>query len=195
MPNLRWTRTVNIVGLALLVIGSATLTNTLRSRFDKNCFTRVLTEQGNELQQTKLQLQKTKHLLASAETKLGYLNQHKTAVQVTAFTGQGRFASGLKTAESYAVPHHILPQDELLNIALSPAAQRNLHARMNDYIMLLDNNRQITRLAHFVDTTSANELRPVVDIFFAGQAEALTFGRQHFLAVNISADGSPFIEK
>jgi hypothetical protein len=65
---------------------------------------------------------------------------------------------------------------------------------MNDYIMLLDNNRQITRLARFVDTTSANELRPVVDIFFAGQAEALTFGRQHYLAVNISADGSPFKE-
>jgi hypothetical protein len=113
---------------------------------------------------------------------------------VTAFTGQGSFANGLKTDSSYAVPNHTLPEDKVLSIALSPTAQRNLHARLNDYIVLLDKNQQKTRLARFVDTTSANELRPVVDVFFARQEEARTFGRQHYLAVNVSADDSPFQE-
>ncbi len=181
-----------VASLALLVIGIAVLTDTVRYRQDENRLLRTVTAQGNELQQTKLQLQETTHLLASAENKLGYLNQHKTAVQVTAFIGHGIFASGLKTAKSYAVPHHILPEDKVLNIALSPTARRNLHAQMNDYIVLLDKNQQKARLAHFVDTTSAKELRPVVDVFFAKKQEAITFGRQHFLAVNISAQDSPF---
>jgi len=43
-------------------------------------------------------------------------------------TGQGSFASGQQTAQSYAVPLHILPEDKVLNIALSPTARRNLHA-------------------------------------------------------------------
>jgi hypothetical protein len=186
--NFRLWRAVKIANLALLVIGSAVLTY----RHDKNSFQRTLTAQGNELEQTKLQLQKTKHLLASAENKLGFLNQHKTAVQVTAFTGQGSFASGIKTAQSYAVPKHILPEDKVLNIALSPTARRNLHARMNDYIVLLDKYQKKARLARFVDITSTNELRPVVDVFFAKQGDALIFGRQHYLAVNISANDSPF---
>jgi hypothetical protein len=63
---------------------------------------------------------------------------------------------------------------------------------MNDYIVLLDKNQEKARLARFVDTTSANELRPVVDIFFAKQAEARAFGRRHYLAVDISAQDSPF---
>ncbi len=188
MLNLQLWRTIKIASVVLLVIGSAVLTY----RHEKNSFLRTLTAQGDELEQTKLQLQKTKHLLANAETKLGFLNQHKMAVQVTAFTGQGSFASGLKTAQSYAVPQHTLPEDKVLNIALSSTARRNLHARMNDYIVLLDKYQQKTRLARFVDTTSANELRPVVDIFFAKQGEAVTFGRQRYLAVNISADDSPF---
>ena|SRR6266487_4232026 len=56
-----------------------------------NHFLHTLTVQANELEQTKLQLQKTNHLLASAENKLGFLNQHTMDVQVTAFTGQGSF--------------------------------------------------------------------------------------------------------
>lgn len=91
--------------------------------------------------------------------------------------------------------HHVSPDDEVLNIALSPTARQSLHARMNDYIVLLDKNQQKVKLARFVDTTAAKEVRPVVDIFFAKQAEALTFGRQHYLAVNISAQDSPFQEK
>jgi hypothetical protein len=184
-----------IARLALLLIASTVLTDTAHYKHDQNHLLRTLTAQSSELQQTKLQLQQTTHLLASAEEKLGFLNQHKTAVQVTAFTGHGVFASGLKTAKSYAVPRHTLPEDKVLNIALSPTARRSLHAQMNDYIVLLDKNQQRVKLARFVDTTAAKEVRPVVDIFFAKQAEALTFGRQHYLAVNISAQDSPFQEK
>lgn len=181
-----------IIGVALLIFGTAVLTNAVRYRHDKEHFQRTIVAEGNELQQTKVQLHETTHLLANAEYKLGYLNQHKTPVQVTAFTGHGTFASGLKTAHSYAVPRHTLPVDKVLNIALSPTARRKLHAQMNDYIVLLDKDQQKARLGRFVDTTSANEQRPVVDVFFAKQAEAITFGRQPYLAVNISAEGSPF---
>ena len=190
--GMRLWRAVKIVGLALLVIGSTVLSNTLRYQHDKHHFLSALTAQGLELQQTKLQLQKTKQLLASVENKLGFLDQHKTAVQVTAFIGQGSFANGLRLARSYAVPEHILPEDKVLNVALSPAARRNLHARMNDYIVLLDKKQQKARLARFVDTTSRKELRPVVDVYFAKQAEARIFGRQDYLAVNISTQDSPF---
>ena len=176
----------------LVIIGGSVLANTLRYRHEQNHLMGTLTAQSNELQQTKLQLRETTELLVSAENKLGYLNQHKTAVQVTAYTGHGSFASGLKTAHSYAVPHHILPDDKVLNVALSPTARRKLHAQMNDYIVLLDKDQQKPRLARFVDTTSAHEQRPVVDVYFAEQGEAQTFGRQHYLAVNISVQDSPF---
>ncbi len=192
LPGLRLWRTAKIVSVLLLVTGSTALTNNIRYQHDKNHFLRTITAQKSELQQTKLQLQETTHLLASAENKLGYLNQHKTAVQVTAFTGHGSFANGQPTAHSYAVPQHSLPEDKVLNVALSPAAQKNLNAQMNDYIVLLDKTQRKPRLARFVDTTAAKEVRPVVDIFFAKQAEAITFGRQHFLAVDISAEDSPF---
>ncbi len=192
---MRFWRFAKIVSFTLLVIGIAVLANTVRYRHEQNHFLRTLAAQGSELERTKLQLQKTEHLLANAENKLGFLNQHKTEVQVTAFTGQGSFASGLKTAQSYAVPQHVLPEDKVLNIALSPTARQNLHARMNDYIVLFDKGQQKARLARFVDTTSSNELRPVIDIFFAKQKEALTFGRQHFVAVNISLENSPFQEQ
>jgi len=202
-------RTAQIASVVLLLIGCAVLTDAVRCRYDRDHFLRTFTAQGsqldaqrnelsvqsNELKQTKLQLQQTTQLLANAENKLGYLNRHKTAVQVTAFTVRGRFANGRKTAHSYAVPNHILPEDKVLNVALSPTAQHNLHARMNDYIVLLDKNQEKARLARFVDTTSANEHRPVIDVFFAKQEEALSFGRQDYLAVNISAYNSPFQEE
>ena len=189
LPAMRLWRTVT---LALLVIGGSVLTNTARYKHDEDVLQRTLTAQSNELRQTKLRLQQTTHLLASAQNKLGFLSRHKTPVQVTAYTGQGRFANGLKTAHSYAVPHHVLPEDKVLNVALSPAARSDLHAQMNDYIVLLDKSRQKPRLARFVDTTSAKEARPVVDVFFARREEALTFGRQHYFAINISAQDSPF---
>jgi hypothetical protein len=122
--------------LALLVMGSAVQISTLRYGYGKNHLLRALTAQSselsaqkgeltartNELAKAKLQLQEATQLLANAENKLGYLNRHKTAVQVTAFTGRGRFADGRKTAHSYAVPSDTLPEDMVLNIALSPAA-------------------------------------------------------------------------
>ncbi len=194
-PRIRLWRTVKIVSVVLLLLGSTALTNTLRYQHDKSHLLRTTIVQDDELQRTKLQLKETTDLLVSAENKLGYLNQHKTAVQVTAYTGQGRFASGLKTAQSFAVPYHILPEDKVLNVALSPTARRNLHAQMNDYIVLLDKDQQKARLARFVDTTSAKEARPVVDVYFAKKQEAITFGRQDYLAVNISAEGSPCQEE
>jgi hypothetical protein len=80
----------------------------------------------------------------------------------------------------------------VLSIALSPLARRNLHAQLNDYIVLLDRQGHRSRLARFVDTTAADELRPVIDIFFARDEEARLFGRQRFMAVNISGEDSPF---
>lgn len=183
--KLRLWPTIKILSVVLLIAGSAVLSNTVRFRKDKARFLRVITEQGKELQQTKLQLR-------DAEKKLGFLSQHKTAVQVTAFTGNGSFANGQKTTESYAVSNHLMPEDKVLSIALSPTAQRKLDARINDYIVLLDKYNQKARLARFVDTTSSDELRPVVDVFFTKQEEAIIFGRQHYFAVNISANGSPF---
>jgi hypothetical protein len=186
--------TLKLLAVLVLVIASAVLTNTVRSRRDKKRFMGALAQQSRQLEQTQSQLQDTKHRLAAAEKKLGFLNQHKTKVQVTAFTVQGTFANGIKTAHSYAVPTHRLPENNVLNIALSPTARERLHARFNDYIVLLDRYQQKMRLARFVDTTSADELRPVVDVFFGNPDEARIFGRQNFQAVNISADGSPFSE-
>jgi hypothetical protein len=186
---------IKIATVLMLIIASAVLTNTVRFRRDKKRFIGALTQQNNELQQTKTQLQETKHRLATAEKKLGFLNQNKTTVQVTAFTGEGSFANGLNTEKSYAVPTHKLPEDKVLSIALSPTARRNLHARFNDYIVLFDRYQSKMRMARFVDTTSADEVRPVVDVFFAKQEEARMFGRQNYLAVNISAGGSPFLEE
>jgi len=185
-------RGIKIASLLFIIVAVAVLTNTVRFRKDKARFLHAVAEQRNELQQTEHKLQETMHLLANAEKRLGFLNSHKTAVQVTAFTGHGSFANGLRTDWSYAVPNHILPEDKLLSIALSPTAQQQLHARMNDYIVLLEENTQKARLARFVDTTSQDEVRPVVDIFFEKAEEALTFGRQRFIAIDISEEGSPF---
>lgn len=186
--------TLKIALVVLLIVASAVISNNMRYRHDKKRFLRTITEQGKELQRTKVQLDETKHLLVSAEKKLGFLNNHKTPVQVTAFTGQGSFANGTETVRAYAVPTHILPSDNILSIALSPLARHNLHARLNDYIVLLDRTGQISRLARFVDTTAADEIRPVVDVFFARDEDARIFGRQQHLAVNISAADSPFRE-
>jgi hypothetical protein len=192
--DLRVWRGIKIASLLLLVVAVAVLTNTVRFRKDKVRFMHAIVEQRSELQQAEYKLRETTHLLANAEKRLGFLSSHKTTVEVTAFTGRGTFANGLKTDHSYAVPNHTLPDDKLLSIALSPTAQRQLHARMNDYIVLLEKNTQKARLARFVDTTSENEVRPVVDVFFEKAEEALTFGRQQFIAIDISEKGSPFQE-
>lgn len=193
MHSLHWVwPTLKIAFVLILIVASVVLTNTVRFRRDKKRFMGVVAEQDKKLQQTQSQLQEARKKLENAEKKLGFLNQHKTKVQVTAFTVPGTFANGVKTEESYAVPTHKLPEHNILNIALSPTARERLHARLNDYIVLFDRYQQKMRLARFVDTTAADEVRPVVDIFFADPEEARIFGRQNFQAVNISAEDSPF---
>ncbi|HEX8924800.1 MAG TPA: hypothetical protein VF786_03360 [Terriglobales bacterium] len=190
--NIRVWQVTKITLVLLLIVLSVVLTNTIRYRKDKSRFLHVLAQERSDMQQTQHKLQETTHLLATAEKKLGFLNRHKTMVQVTAFTGHGSFANGSQTDKAYAVPSHVLPEDRMLSIALSPTAQQKLHARMNDYILLLDKGTQKAVLARFVDTTSQDEARPVVDVFFEKTEEALTFGRQQFIAINISQDDSPF---
>jgi hypothetical protein len=180
------------VGFLLLVI--LVLSYTFRHRGDRT-LVQTLSAEQQELQQTKVQLQQAINLLADAENKLGFLSRHKSKVQVTAYTGQGSFANGQHTASSFAVPKHSLPEDAVLSVALSPAARRNLNARMNDFIVLFDSAQRKKVLARFVDLTSEAELRPVVDVFFANHAEAKVFGRRHFFAVNISTQDSPFSEE
>ena len=177
--------------LVLLVIIVLFVIMGLRYRRDRNLLT-VMSEQTKELQQTKLQLSAAKELLSSAEKKLEFLNHYKTKVQVTGFAVSGNFANGVETEQSFAVPRHILPEDKVLNLALSPTAQKNLNARLNDYILLLDGRQQRKILGRFVDLTSETELRPVVDVFFATSEEARLFGRQGYFAVNISDEHSPF---
>ena len=88
--NLRLWRLVVTGSVALLVIGSAVvLTNVARYQQDKNYLLHTIAAQSNELEWTKFQLENTERLLANEENKLGFLDQHKTSVQVTAFTGQG----------------------------------------------------------------------------------------------------------
>src|SRR5215475_15179920 len=85
-----------------------------------------------------------------------------------------------------------LPVDKVLNVALSPAAERKLHARLNDTIVLISRNHQREHLAHFVDRTAQDETRSVVDVLFADAHQARIWGRQTYFAVNLSGADSPF---
>ena len=82
--------------------------------------------------------------------------------------------------------------EKILNVALSPTAERKLHANLNDTIVLMSRNRARKHLARFVDRTAQTETRPVVDILFADAHEARIWGRRSFYAVNISRPYSPF---
>ena len=90
------------------------------------------------------------------------------------------------------MPKHTLPIEKVLNVALSPSAERTLHANLNDTIVLISQNRARKHLARFVDRTAQTETRPVVDILFADAHEARIWGRRSFYAVNISRPDSPF---
>ena len=104
-----------------------------------------------------------------------------------------RFSNGSSVLHAYAVPRHTLPEDRVINVALSPAAQLKLHAKLNDYIVLIQRRNHRKTIAHFVDVTAATETRPVVDIFFANVNQAVLWGRQGgFDAVNLSRLDSPF---
>ncbi len=153
---------------------------------------------SEQLQQTQAELADATVQLADANKKLGFLEASKARVQVTAyaltddFGPDPVFSNNTPARQAYAVPKHALPTGKVLNIALSPMAQRKLHASLNDTIVLMSRNRRSEHLARFVDRTAQTETRPVVDILFADAHQARIWGRQSFYAVNISQQDSPF---
>jgi hypothetical protein len=102
------------------------------------------------------------------------------------------FSNNAPAKSAYAVPKHTLPAEKVLNVALSPTAERKLHANLNDTIVLISRNRARKHLARFVDRTAQSETRPVVDILFADAHDARIWWRRSFYAVNISEPDSPF---
>ena len=90
------------------------------------------------------------------------------------------------------MPKHTIPAEKVLNVALSPMAERKLHASLNDTIVLMSGDRARNHLARFVDRTAQTETRSVVDILFADAHEARIWGPRSFYAVNLSPPDSPF---
>jgi hypothetical protein len=158
----------------------------------------VVRQLSDQLQQTKSELVDASVRLSAANEKLAFLDSSKARVQVTAYALTGDFGpdpvfSNTAPARSaYAVPKHTLPTGKVLNVALSPMAERKLHANLNDTIVLMSRNRTRKHLARFVDRTAQTETRPVVDILFADAHEARIWGRRSFDAVDISRSDSPF---
>lgn len=158
-----------------------------------------LNQKDTELTQTQTELQQTKHLLKVAQDKLGYLDKYKATVQVTAyamtpaFGDNPQFANGRPVHRAYAVKKHKLPEDAIVNVALSASAQRKLNAKLNDLLVIMDKRGRRKTIARFVDTTAPSETRPVVDVYFADAHQARIWGRHYeYVAVNISAANSPF---
>ena len=153
---------------------------------------------SDQLEKTKDELASARAQLSDANKKLGFLETSKARVQVTAyaltddFGYDPVFSNNSPARNAYAVPKHTLPAGKTLNIALSPTAERRLHAKLNDTIVLISRNRARRHLARFVDRTAPTENRPVVDILFADAHEARIWGRQSFYAVDISRPDSPF---
>jgi hypothetical protein len=151
-----------------------------------------------QLQQTRAELAQTATQLEEAKKKLAFLEASKARVQVTAyaltddFGPDPVFSNNTPARTAYAVPKHTLPTEKMLNVALSPLAERKLHAKLNDTIVLMSRNRKREHLARFVDRTAQDETRPVVDVLFADAHQARIWGRQTFFAVNISRADSPF---
>jgi len=121
-----------------------------------------------------------------------FLDASRARVQVTAYALTGDFgpdplfSNNFRARSAYAVPKHSLPSGTILNVALSPAVEQKLHARLNDTIVLISSDRAHAHLATFVDRTARTETRPVVDILFADAHEARIWGRRSFYAVDIS---------
>jgi hypothetical protein len=158
----------------------------------------VVRQLSDQLQQTKSELVDATVRLSAANQKLAFLDSSKARVQVTAYALTGDFgpdpvfSNNAPARSAYAVPKHTLPAGRVLNVALSPTAERKLHANLNDTIVLMSRNRAHKHLARFVDRTAQTETRPVVDILFADAHEARIWGRRSFYAVNISRSDSPF---
>jgi hypothetical protein len=152
---------------------------------------------ANQLQTAQAQLSDTKLQLASANAKLSFIEKNKARVQVTAyaltddFGPDPVFSNNTPARAAYAVPKHTLPAGKVINVALSPLAERKLHAHLNDTLLLQTRKHQ-HYVARFVDRTAQSETRPVVDILFADAHQARIWGRQNLYAVNISSTDSPF---
>lgn len=180
--------------LITLVVGAGVA---LRSQEDAQNAAAVR-QLRDQLEQTKTELADATAQLGNANRKLAFLETAKARVQVTAyaltddFGPDPVFANNAPARNAYAVPKHALPAEKILNVALSPMAERKLHANLNDMIVLMSRNRSRQHLARFVDRTPQTGARPVVDILFANAHEARIWGRQSFYAVNISRPDSPF---
>jgi hypothetical protein len=153
-----------------------------------------------QLQAKEAELAQTRSQLDDANKKLGFLEASKARVQVTAyaltddFGPAPLFSNNTPARSAYAVPKHTLPTGKVLNVALSPIAERKLHATLNDTLVLTTRRSHRHYVARFVDRTAQTETRPVVDILFADAHQARIWGRQSFYAVNISRSDSPFQE-
>jgi hypothetical protein len=161
----------------------------------------VVRQLSDQLQQTKSELVDATVRLTAANQKLAFLDSSKARVQVTAYALTGDFgpdpvfSNNAPARSAYAVPKHTLPTGKVLNVALSPTAERKLHANLNDTIVLMSRNRTRKHLARFVDRTAQTETRPVVDILFADAHQARIWGRRSFYAVDISRPDSPFQQR
>lgn len=161
----------------------------------------VVRQLSDQLEQTKSELADATVRLSEATQKLGFLESSKARVQVTAyaltddFGPAPVFSNNAPARSAYAVPKHTLPAGKVLNVALSPMAERKLHANLNDTLVLMSRNRARKHLARFVDRTAQTETRSVVDILFADSHEARIWGRRSFYAVNISRPDSPFQQR
>lgn len=183
--------------IALLVTFVLAGAVTLRS-FERNRDSNRVAQLAAQLQRTQGELDQTRVQLADANRKLGFLEATKAPVQVTAYALTPEFgpapvfSNNSPARTAYAVPKHSLPAGKVLNVALSPLAERKLHANLNDTLVLTTRRSGNRYLARFVDRTAQSETRPVVDVLFADAHQARIWGRRSFYAVNISRPDSPF---
>ncbi len=179
--------TKRIVAMALLVTLGFGGVITIRVR-----------ELNAQLAQKNIELGDAKLQLAEPKKKLEFLESAKTRVQVTAyaltddFGPAPVFSNNTPARTAFAVPKHTLPAGKVLNVALSPTAEKRLHARLNDTLVLMTRRSQPQYMARFVDRTAQTETRPVVDVLFADAHQARIWGRQSFDVADISRPGSPF---
>jgi hypothetical protein len=154
-----------------------------------------------QLAERQIQLNDARLQLAEANKKLAFLNTNKTRVQVTAYAltedfGENPlFSNNTPARGAYAVPKHTLPAGTVINVALSPTAEKKLHAKLNDTLVLTTRHSERQYMARFVDRTAQTETRPVVDVLFADAHQARIWGRRSFYVANISRPGSPFREE
>ena len=183
------------IGLLITIMTGVSVTFAYHQNQRNAALVRQLTERLHKAQTelTEAQLQ-----LDDANKKLKFLEASKARVQVTAyaltddFGPDPVFSNNAPARKAYAVPQHSLPTGKILNVALSPAAERKLRANLNDTLVLMSRRHRSPHLARFVDRTAQSETRPVVDILFADAHQARIWGRQTFYAVNLSRPDSPF---